>query len=216
MIRTLALALLATLGTAAVAFAQSVDINVTTPFSYGDTLGVNWYIDPGSTCNYIQWTVSGSSGFYAEGSNYGSSYGSGGDTDVWADTSTPYNTYSYSLDASWSYSGIESCGNYPSGSDWITAYPAYPFYPAPSVQGLHEVYWFNNSQPQNYNIVITLTSSAGDSTQWSVVSGADKVSLSSQTGSSVNILSTAKSETRSDVVIAATAPDSGRHILTLP
>jgi hypothetical protein len=45
------------------AYAGWVDLDVTSPFSYGDTINVFYYIDAGPTCDTIEGSISGSSGY---------------------------------------------------------------------------------------------------------------------------------------------------------
>jgi len=108
------------------AYAESVTLDVTSPFMFQDTISVQYYVDAGPTCDTIEGSVSGSSGYYHEFGASGVSYLSGGDTDYLADTSVP-NEIDYTLDAFWSYGNIESCGFPSSGSDYATAWPANPF-----------------------------------------------------------------------------------------
>ena len=194
--------------------AESVDIYATNPFTYGASINIDYYVEAGPTCNTIEGYVSGSSGYYQELWVYGSSYLSGADSDPWADTSYP-NTFSYEINASWSYSGIESCGNYGSGSAWTVASPQDPFYPSPSISGPATLWWFDGASPSNYPTSIVLSSSAGDATMWSLVSGGDKVSLSSTTGGQITVTSHNGSTSQGDVRISASYPSSGTSVTQL-
>ena len=88
------------------AYAESVTLDVTSPFMFQDTISVQYYVDAGPTCDTIEGSVSGSSGYYHEFGASGVSYLSGGDTDYLADTSVP-NEIDYTLDAS-GHTGISN------------------------------------------------------------------------------------------------------------
>ena len=76
----------------------------------------------------------------------------------------------------------------------------------PTITGPSTVWWFNGENPPGYNTSVTLTSSGGSSTTWSITAGSDKVRLSSTAGASVTVTSTgtAWSAASGDIGIAAT------------
>ncbi len=77
----------------------------------------------------------------------------------------------------------------------------------PAISGPNTVWYFNGLSPSGYATSITLTSSGGASTTWTVTTGADKINLSSTTGSSISVTSSgsAFSSAVGDVKITATA-----------
>jgi hypothetical protein len=77
----------------------------------------------------------------------------------------------------------------------------------PVITGPNNVWWFNGVTPSGFATQVTLTSNAGSGTTWAVTAGANKVSLSSTTGSSITVTSSgsAFSSTLGDVQITATA-----------
>jgi hypothetical protein len=58
------------------------------------------------------------------------------------------------------------------------------------ISGNDTVWWFNGQTPTNYDTAITLTSSGGSATAWSVVDGSDKVYLSTSAGTQTTVMST--------------------------
>jgi HEAT repeats len=81
----------------------------------------------------------------------------------------------------------------------------------PTITGGNTVWWFNgqNPDPTDYPTSITLTSSAGSSTSWSVTQNDAKVNLSSTSGDTVTVTSTGAhfSASSGDITITATASD---------
>ena len=78
----------------------------------------------------------------------------------------------------------------------------------PSISGTNTVWSFSGKNPSStYPISVTLTSSGGSSTSWSVSQPDSKVSLSSSTGSSINVTCTGShfSSQNGDISITATA-----------
>jgi hypothetical protein len=77
----------------------------------------------------------------------------------------------------------------------------------PNITGSNTVWWFNGQNPPGYNTSVTLTSSGGSSTSWSITAGSDKVRLSGATGTSITVTSTgtAWSSFSGDIGIVATA-----------
>ena len=69
-----------------------------------------------------------------------------------------------------------------------------------------DLWYFDGQNPSTYTTSLTLTSSGGSSTTWSVPTGASKVSLSSTTGSSITVTSSnsAYSSSSEDIYIVAT------------
>jgi hypothetical protein len=79
---------------------------------------------------------------------------------------------------------------------------------APTISGPNTVWWFNGQNPtSSYPISVTLTSSGGSSTTWSVSQADAKVSLSPSTGSQTTVTSTGShfSGAVGDISITATA-----------
>jgi hypothetical protein len=78
--------------------------------------------------------------------------------------------------------------------------------PRPRISGPGTLWSFGGQTPSGYATSVTLTSDAGPSTQWSVIQGSNKVTLSSQSGSSVTVNPTASmSNGHGDILITATA-----------
>ena len=81
--------------------------------------------------------------------------------------------------------------------------------PPPVISGGNTVWWFNGQNPASsaYPTSVTLTSSAGSSTSWSVSQSDAKVNLSSTTGAQITVTSTGThfSGQNGDVSITATA-----------
>jgi hypothetical protein len=77
----------------------------------------------------------------------------------------------------------------------------------PTISGPNTVWYFKGSQPSGWATSITLTSSGGSSTTWTVTAGANKVSLSATSGSQTIITSSgaAFSSAVGDITITATA-----------
>ncbi len=77
----------------------------------------------------------------------------------------------------------------------------------PTISGPNTVWFFANLTVSGYATSIQLTSSGGSSTTWNITAGASKITVSSFTGSSINVLSsgTAFSSSAGDVKITATA-----------
>lgn len=76
---------------------------------------------------------------------------------------------------------------------------------APSISGGNTVWYFNGQSPSGYATSVTLSSSGGASTHWTVVAGGDKVSLSAADGSQTSVTSTgtAFSSAPGDIKITA-------------
>jgi hypothetical protein len=87
--------------------------------------------------------------------------------------------------------------------------PSAPANVAPVITGRNTVWWFNgqNPNPSAYPISITLTSSAGSTTSWSVTQNASLVTLSAQTGTQITVSSSGSSFSSQpgDVKIVASA-----------
>jgi hypothetical protein len=98
-----------------------------------------------------------------------------------------------------------SCDNYPQ------AYEAYATLNVqPSISGpTHTVWWFNGQNPNSsiYPVSVTLTSSGGSPTSWSISSGSSEVQLSTNSGAQTTVTSTgtAFSGSPNDIAIVATA-----------
>ncbi len=77
----------------------------------------------------------------------------------------------------------------------------------PTISGPNTVWYFANLTVSGYATSITLTSSGGSSTTWNITAGANEITVSSFTGSSINVLSsgTAFSSSIGDVKLTATA-----------
>ncbi len=77
----------------------------------------------------------------------------------------------------------------------------------PMISGPNTVWWFNGESPAGYATVVTLTSSGGAATTWSVTAGADKITLSATSGSQVTVRSsgTTFSSSPGDISVVATA-----------
>lgn len=77
----------------------------------------------------------------------------------------------------------------------------------PVISGPNTVWWFGGQTPSGYATTITLTSSGGAGTTWSVPAGGNQVSLSSTSGASITVTSSgnAFSSTAGDVKITAVA-----------
>jgi len=77
----------------------------------------------------------------------------------------------------------------------------------PNISGPNVVWYFGGHSPSGYATSITLTSSGGSGTQWSITAGSNKIQLSSSSGSSVDVTSTgsAFSSSAGDIQITATA-----------
>jgi hypothetical protein len=79
--------------------------------------------------------------------------------------------------------------------------------PPPTISGPQTVWWFNGQNPSGYGTSITLQSSGGSSTTWSVSGNTAAVHLSTTSGASTTVTasSTVWSATEGDVQITATA-----------
>jgi hypothetical protein len=74
--------------------------------------------------------------------------------------------------------------------------------------GPDDVWWFNGETPTHYNnTAVTLNSSAGASTHWTVTAGSDKVTLSASDGAQTTVRPTGSvfSTSQWDITITATA-----------
>jgi len=78
---------------------------------------------------------------------------------------------------------------------------------SPTISGPNTIWFFANLTVSGYATSATLTSSGGASTTWNITAGANKITVSSFTGSSINVLSsgTAFSSSIGDVSLTATA-----------
>ncbi len=76
----------------------------------------------------------------------------------------------------------------------------------PTISGPNTVWYFSNLTVSGYPTSIQLTSSGGSSTTWNITAGANKINVSSFTGSSINVLSSgaAFSSSVGDVKLTAT------------
>jgi hypothetical protein len=85
--------------------------------------------------------------------------------------------------------------------------PSAPTNVAPTISGPNTVWFFSNLTVSGYVTSAQLTSSGGSSTTWTITAGANKITVSSYTGSSINVLSsgTAFSSSAGDVKLTATA-----------
>ncbi|MGH9733723.1 MAG: hypothetical protein ACRD8A_03925 [Candidatus Acidiferrales bacterium] len=96
-------------------------------------------------------------------------------------------------------------GYNPSGGDNTT----------PTISGSGNTAWyFNGQSPSGYPMSITLTSSGGGSTQWSVTSGSTDVRLSSTTGAIITVTSSgvAFSAAIGDVAITASVTEGEQQL----
>ncbi len=77
----------------------------------------------------------------------------------------------------------------------------------PTITGPDTVWYFGGANPAGYQTSITLRSDGGPSTTWTVTAGANKVNLSTTTGSQTTVTSTgtAFSSSLGDIKITATA-----------
>lgn len=78
----------------------------------------------------------------------------------------------------------------------------------PTVSGPNTVWYFSNLDVSGYTTSAQLTANGGDSsTTWNITAGANKITVSAFTGSSINVLSsgTAFSSSVGDVTLTATA-----------
>jgi hypothetical protein len=83
------------------------------------------------------------------------------------------------------------------GSGWVEPVQ-------PTISGPNTLWWFNGENPSGYSTSIDLSSDAGRSTQWSIVDGSDKVTLSTTQGEYTTLTSIGYSQSGGDVRIAAT------------
>jgi hypothetical protein len=94
------------------------------------------------------------------------------------------------------------------GCNWEDDYQFVTVNPAPpTITGPNTVWWFNGESPSGYATAITLTADSGDSTQWEIVDGSDKVNLSAGSGAEITLTSTggAFSSASNDIRIRATS-----------
>jgi hypothetical protein len=93
---------------------------------------------------------------------------------------------------------ICSARDYPSGGGGSVT---------PTISGPNTVWFFGNLTVSGYVTSAQLTSSGGAGTTWNITAGADKITVSSYAGSSINVLSsgTAFSSRPGDVQVTATA-----------
>lgn len=77
----------------------------------------------------------------------------------------------------------------------------------PTISGPSSVWWFSGLTPSGYSTSVTLTSSGGSGTTWSVPTGSDKVTLSSTSGAQITVSSSGSnwSMTEGDIKIVATS-----------
>jgi hypothetical protein len=76
----------------------------------------------------------------------------------------------------------------------------------PTISGPSTVWWFNGKNPPGYATSITLVSSGGASTTWTVTAGGSEVHLSSGSGQSITVTGTGTfSQSLNDVQIVASA-----------
>jgi hypothetical protein len=89
----------------------------------------------------------------------------------------------------------------------------------PTISGPNTVWWFNGQSPSptTYPISITLTSTGGAGTTWSVNQADAKVNLSSTSGAQIRITCTGShfSATANDISITATANDLDSVVFTI-
>ena len=88
----------------------------------------------------------------------------------------------------------------------------------PAITGPNTVWYFGGFDPAgSYNTSITLTSSGGSSTTWTVTAGGDKINLSTTSGSQTNVTSTgtAFSSSVGDISIKATTAGADSTPFTL-
>jgi len=76
-----------------------------------------------------------------------------------------------------------------------------------AITGQTDLWWFNGESPSEYDLSITLTSSAGSPTQWEIVAGTDKVTMSVSNGTQTTLTSTgiAFSGSVGDILVRASA-----------
>jgi hypothetical protein len=88
------------------------------------------------------------------------------------------------------------------GYAWADVWPG-----RPTVYGADQLWWFEGQSPSSYATSVVLSTDGGSSTQWSIVSGSDKVSLLNDYGDSVTVVPTgnALSGSGGDIRIVATA-----------
>ncbi len=91
------------------------------------------------------------------------------------------------LDDAYDNSGPEDCNCYtvPVSPDTSTSVAVQPI-----ITGPNTVWYFGGQNPTGYATQITLSSSGGSGTTWTVVSGSNKVSLSTTTGAETAVTST--------------------------
>ncbi len=79
----------------------------------------------------------------------------------------------------------------------------------PKISGPSTVWWFGGASQSGYATEITLTSSAGSGTTWSVTAGDNKVNLSTTSGAETRVTSSGShfSSSVGDVTVVATAND---------
>jgi hypothetical protein len=87
----------------------------------------------------------------------------------------------------------------------------------PAITGPNTVWYFGGQNPSGYATSITLTSSSGSSTTWTVTAGSNKVNLSTTTGSQTTITSsgTAFSSSVGDIGMKATAGGVDSAVFTV-
>jgi hypothetical protein len=83
-----------------------------------------------------------------------------------------------------------------------------------AISGAQDIWWFNGFSPSGYATSITLTSSAGAQTSWSIIEGSDKAILSASQGAQITLSSTQHiSNTRNDISIHATDGTSSATVV---
>jgi hypothetical protein len=93
------------------------------------------------------------------------------------------------------------------GDEQIVAMSSESCQPTITIQGDNTVWYLNGETPAGYATSVSLTSSGGASTQWTIVAGSDKVRLSTTTGQSTTVTSTgtAFSTSAGDILLRASA-----------
>ncbi len=105
------------------------------------------------------------------------------------------------------YTG-QICMPYPYCPGTASPAPQAPATVKPKISGPNTVWFFSNLTVSGYTTSAQLTANGGDSsTTWNITAGSDKITVSSFTGSSINVLSsgTAFSSSVGDVNLTATS-----------
>lgn len=180
------------------------------PFYSSDSIYLNvstyWYLWDCPWCwnDYVEAEVDGSDGPTWYDASYPSYYGDSGSAYFYF---TDFDARLYMQPVSYTaYTTIwyydAEYGSY--NADWDVAFESvYPGDPAPEIDGPPVIWWFNGESPSGYATTAELTSSAGSSTEWSVISG--PIQLSNTSGSTTTVSATGGSTGYNDAVVRATS-----------